>query len=310
MLAVVSGKKKGVGNLIAQEAEKMGYDVILHENEKEPLSYEELGCDVLVQLDMFSYNKPSDFRNLKFVQALLVGIDKQPIAELKEKGVMYASMKGVFDKPIAEFVIMRILDIYKHIRIYEKEQREHSWKKRFDLLELTDKKIAVIGTGHIGMEIAKRIKAFDAYCYGFSKSGKKVQYFDEVYTSDKLKEKIGLYDVVVAAMPLTRDTYHLFDEDMFNLMKDNSVYINIARGGVQSEEALYNALTKGKLMAAAVDVFEKEPLDKESPLWELENFFYSPHNSFGGDKNDEMTAKVVIDNLRAYIEGKEPKDLV
>ncbi len=196
------------------------------------------------------------------------------------------------------------------MRTYEKEQKEHSWKKRFDLLELTDKKIAVIGTGHIGSEIAKRIKAFDAYCYGFSKSGNKAPYFDDVYKADKLKEKIGLYDIVVAAMPLTDDTYHLFDEDMFNLMKDNSVYINIARGGVQSEEALYNALTNGKLMAAAVDVFEKEPLDAQSPLWDLENFFYSPHNSFGGDKNDEMTAKVVLDNLKAYIEGKEPENIV
>lgn len=310
MLAVVSGKKKSLGAVISSEAEKLGYDVILHENEKEPLNYDELGCDVLVQLDMFSYNNPSDFRNLKFVQALMVGTDKQPIAKLKEMGVKYASMKGVFDKPIAEFVLMRILDIYKHMRTYEKEQKEHSWKKRFDLLELTDKKIAVIGTGHIGSEIAKRIKAFDAYCYGFSKSGNKAPYFDDVYKADKLKEKIGLYDIVVAAMPLTDDTYHLFDEDMFNLMKDNSAYINIARGGVQSEEALYNALTNGKLMAAAVDVFEKEPLDAQSPLWDLENFFYSPHNSFSGDKNDEMTAKVVLDNLKAYIEGKEPENIV
>lgn len=103
MKAVISGKKKAIADYMVDEAKKMGYDVILHEDEKVPLNYEELGCDVLVQLNMFSCNKPEDFRNLKFVQALMVGTDNQPIEKLKSMNVMYSSMKGVFDKPIAEF---------------------------------------------------------------------------------------------------------------------------------------------------------------------------------------------------------------
>ena len=307
---MISGKKNTIGTDLVEGAKRLGYDVIHWQNEKESLDYEALGCDVLVQLDMFSYNKVEDFRNLKFVQALMVGTDKQPIKQLKQKGVMYASMKGVFDKPIAEFVVMRILDIYKHIRTFEQEQKEHSWSKRFDLLELTDKKAAILGTGHIGIEIAKRLSAFETVCDGFSRSGRKTDYFENNYKIDSLKEKIGNYDIVVAAMPLTDETYHLFDEAMFNAMKDNSVFVNIARGGIQCEDALYNALKNGKLLGAAVDVFEEEPLDKESPLWELENFFYSPHNSFCGDKNNEMTVKVVLNNLEAFINGKEIKDLV
>ena len=310
MKAVISGKKKAIGIYMAEEAKKMGYDVMYHEDEKVPLSYEELGCDVLVQLNMFSCNKTEDFRNLKFVQALMVGTDNQPIEKLKSMNVLYASMKGVFDKPIAEFVIMRILDIYKHMRTYEKQQKEHSWSKRFDLLELSGKKAAILGTGHIGTETAKRLRAFETICDGFSRSLKNAEFFDNAYTIDTLKEKIGNYDIVIAAIPLTEDTYHLFNDDMFNAMRDNSVFINIARGGIQSEEALYNALKSGKLMAAAVDVFEKEPLDVNSPLWDLENFFYSPHNSFNGDKNDETIAKVVLGNLKAFIEGGKINDLV
>jgi len=310
LLAVISGKKKTIGTDLVEGAKKLGYEVIHRESEKEPLDYDALGCDVLVQLDMFSYNKVEDFRNLKFVQALMVGTDKQPIDELKAKGVKYASMKGVFDKPIAEFVVMRILDIYKHIRTFEKEQKEHSWSKRFDLLELTGKKAAVLGTGHIGYETAKRLSAFEVHCDGFSRSGKKVEHFENNFTMDLLKEKIGEYDIVIAAIPLTKETYHMFNDEMFESMKDNSVFINVARGGIQCEDALYKALTNGKLLGAAIDVFEKEPLDKESPLWEVENFFYSPHNSFCGDKNNEMTVKVVLDNLDAFINGKEIKDLV
>ena len=310
MKAVISGKKKAIADYMVDEAKKMGYDVILHEDEKVPLNYEELGCDVLVQLNMFSCNRPEDFRNLKFVQALMVGTDNQPIEKLKSMNVMYSSMKGVFDKPIAEFIIMRILDIYKRMRTYEKEQKEHSWSKRFDLLELSGKKAAILGMGHIGVETAKRLRAFETCCDGFSRSLKNAEAFDNAYKIDTLKEKIGDYDIVIVSIPLTQDTYHLFDYDMFNAMKDGSVFINIARGGIQSEEALYNALQSGKLMAAAVDVFEKEPLDPNSPLWDLENFFYSPHNSFCGDKNDETTAKIVLDNLRAFIEGRNIKDLV
>lgn len=295
---------------MTEEARKMGYEVIFHEDEKVPLNFEELGCDVLVQLDMFSHNNVSDFRNLKFVQALMVGTDSQPIDKLKEKGVLYASMKGVFDKPIAEFVVMRILEIYKHIRTFEQQQKDRSWKKRFDLLELTGKKAAILGTGHIGTETAKRLKAFEVNCDGFSKSGKIQENFDNVYTSDSFSEKAMQYDIVIAATPLTDETYHMFNNEMFGRMKDGSVFINIARGGIQDEKALYGALKSGKLMGAAVDVFEKEPLSKESPLWGLENFFYSPHNSFCGDKNDEITAKVVLDNLKAFISGEEVKDLV
>ena len=295
---------------MVDEAQKMGYDVILHENEKVPLNYEELGCDVLVQLDMFSHNKPEDFRNLKFVQALMVGTDKQPLEKLKSMNVMYSSLKGVFDKPIAEFVVMRILDIYKHIRTFEKEQKEHSWSKRFDLLELSGKKAAILGMGHIGVETAKRLGAFETCCDGFSRSLKNAEAFDNAYKIDTLKEKICNYDIVIVSIPLTKDTYHLFNDDMFSAMKDGSVFINIARGGIQCEDALYNALKSGKLMAAAVDVFEKEPLDPKSPLWDLENFFYSPHNSFCGDKNDETTAKIVLDNLKAFIEGRKINNLI
>ena len=308
--AVVAGKKKELRLNIAREAQKLGYEVYCHEDEKVPLSYDELGCDVLVQLDVFSHNRPEDFRNLKFVQALMVGTDSQPIEKLKSMGVSYASLKGVFDKPIAEFIIMRILDIYKHVRTFEAQQKGHSWKKRFDLLELTGKKAALLGTGHIGKETAKRLKAFDAYVDGFSRSGKSADYFDNVYTVDELEERIGQYDIVVVALPLAENIYHLFNDRMFATMKDNSVYINIGRGAVQDETALYNALKSGKLLGAAVDVFENEPLDKDSPMWDMENFFFSPHNSFCGDKNNETTEKIVLDNLRAFIEGGKLNNLI
>ena len=134
MRAVVSGKMKNIGQIMAERIKELGYEVYYHEDEKVPLNEEELKCDVLVQMDMFKLNKPESFKNLKFVQALMVGTDDKPIEELRSMGVKYANLRGVFDKPIAEFVIMRILDIYKRIRVYESQQREKIWRKEFDLM--------------------------------------------------------------------------------------------------------------------------------------------------------------------------------
>ena len=310
MRAVVSGKMKNIGQIMAERVKELGYEVYYHEDEKVPLNEEELKCDVLVQMDMFKLNKPESFKNLKFVQALMVGTDDKPIEELRSMGVKYANLRGVFDKPIAEFVIMRILDIYKRIRVYESQQREKIWKKQFDLMEITDKRTVVLGTGHIGKETARLLKAFEAKVDGFSRSGKKTENFDNVFTMDFLNEKIGQYDIVVNALPLTDETYHVFNDDLFGNFKEKSVYINIGRGGTQSEEALYKALLGGRLMAAAVDVFEKEPLSKESPLLDLDNFYFSPHNSWGGDLNDQRTVDIVVKNLKAFINGEEPENIV
>ena len=310
MKAVVSGRIKSAGKYIAEEASKMGYDVIYHEDEKIPLNYEELGCDVLVQMDMFDYNRPEDFRNLKFVQALMVGTDNKPIKKLKDMNVMYSCMKGVYDKPIAEFVIMRILEIYKQSRFFDDCQKRHDWQKHMYLMELTDKKAAVLGTGHIGSEIAKKLKAFDVITDGFSKSGRNADYFDNVYTIDCISNKISDYDIVIVAIPLNNETYHIFDRNMFLNMKQGSVYVNIGRGALQDENALYEVLKNRKLMGAAVDVFENEPLSKDSPLWDMDNLFYSPHNSSYGDKNGEEAAKVVLSNLRAFINGGIISDLI
>ena len=200
--------------------------------------------------------------------------------------------------------------------------------------ELDDKKMKRAGLDYIKdldlhvYESYEEFKAKNPGEYHFFTRYSKLCYTDQDYSDsskehylffghehdgipkENLKEKICNYDIVVVSIPLTKDTYHLFNDDMFSAMKDGSVFINIARGGIQCEDALYNALKSGKLMAAAVDVFEKEPLDPESPLWDLENFFYSTHNSFCGDKNDETTAKIVLDNLKAFIEGRKINDLV
>ncbi|MCI1959881.1 MAG: hypothetical protein LKJ25_09715 [Clostridia bacterium] len=303
MLTVVVSKKIKGSSIIRDEAEKLGYRVFYHENEKVPLNYDELGCDVLVQLDMLRHNDLNGFRNLKLVCTSMVGTDVQPIDELKKRGILYTNARGIFDIPISEFVTMRILEMYKRVRTFEDEQREHTWKKRFDLYELYGRSAAIIGTGGIGKETAKRLSAFGVACIGFSKTGRQKENFKSCFPIENLEFKIGDFDIIVLCVPLEKNTYHLFDRDMFNKIKSGAVLINVGRGALLDETALYESLSSGNLFGAAGDVFEKEPLNPKSPLWELENFWYSPHNSFNSEANNERMAKMIVGNLKSFKDG-------
>lgn len=277
----------------------LGYNILFHDDEKTPFTGEELNCEAMVSLEVLSHNNIDDFKRLKFIQALMVGTDKVPMEKLKEKGIKYCNSRGIFDIPIAEFVVMRLLEICKNMRVFEKQTTNRGWAKLFDIEEINGKNIAILGTGGIGVEVAKRLKAFGANVFGFNRSLKKAQYFDEIFNITQLKQKIGIFDAVIIAMPLTEETHHLFNEKMFGLMKDGSVIVNVGRGPIVCENALANALESGKLKAAAIDVFEKEPLSPESKLWSFENFYFSPHVSFSSVDNHRRLFELVYNNLKA-----------
>ena len=97
---------------------------------------------------------------------------------------------------------------------------------------------------------------------------------------------------------------------MFMNMKKGSVIVNVGRGAVVDENALYNALNSGKLLGAAIDVFDKEPLNAQSPLWNMENFYFSPHNSLNSNLNGEKMAEYMLENLKRFKDGKELLNLV
>lgn len=282
---------------------KLGYNILFHEDEKISFTEEELNCEVLVNLDALSNNDINAFKNLKFIQATMVGTDKVPMEKIKEKGIKYCNSRGVFDIPIAEFVVMRLLEVYKHARVFEKQTEKRGWEKQFDMEEINGKSIAILGTGGIGVEVAKRLKAFGANVFGFNRSLKKAEYFDDIFSITQLGQRIGKFDAVIIAIPLTEKTFHLFNDEMFGLMKNKSIIVNVGRGSIVCENALANALESGKLKAAVIDVFEKEPLSTESRLWGFDNFYFSPHSSFSSVKNNSRMFELIFNNLKAYKNG-------
>lgn len=286
-----------------EQIENLGYDITLIEREKDCLPQEAYACEVMVQYRMFAFHDISKFKNLKYALGMLAGLNDVPLDYMHKNGILASSGRGLYSVPIAEFTIMRILEIYKQSKRFEQQQKEKVWKIVKELGDLQGKTAAILGTGSIGSEIAKRLKAFSVSTVGFNRSCKGGQYFDTIYSINELKEKISFCDIVIMALPWDNTTQKLIDSQMFGAMKDNTVFINIGRGATVDEKALNEALEKGKLLGAGIDVFETEPLPLESPLWEKETLYFSPHISFASETNSERQFQLIYHNLEAYMKN-------
>jgi len=135
---------------------------------------------------------------------------------------------------------------------------------------------------------------------------------DRVFPVSELKEMLREIDILVAAAPLTPETRHIISDPEFEVMKTSAMVINVGRGPVIDEAALIRALQNKKIAAAALDVFEKEPLPKDSPLWEMENVLISPHCTDRTRDPDwlDLSAQAFVENFQRFIHGQKLQNVV
>ena len=277
--------------------EHLGYEIVFVQNERKALNIDVSDIDTVVCNSLFLYNDITEFKNLRTIQLTSAGLDRVPLDHINEKGIQLFNARGVYSISMAEWSILKILEIYKKSRVFYKNQELHKWEKQRDLLELTDKTAAIIGYGSVGTEIAKRLKAFGVNVISVDRQVKEDDYVDESILIDDLDAALEKSDVIILTLPLTAETKHLINEEKIKVMKDNAVLINVSRGGIIDETALIESLKEDKFLGVALDVFEEEPLN-ESPLWDFENVIITPHNSFVSDKVNERLFEVMIENLR------------
>lgn len=244
---------------------------------------------------------------LRWLQAWSAGVNNLPLAQLESKNVYLTSANGVHAYPISETIFALMLGLTRKIHSYVRNQTEKKWHHDNLKLEIHEKTIGIVGVGEIGKETAKIAKAFGMKVLGIRHSGKPEQFVDEMYTPDRLNEVLPHCDYVVITLPLTQETQRMFGEKQFGLMKPTSYLINIGRGEIVIEEDLISALQEGKIAGAGLDVFEKEPLSEESPLWDLENVIITPHTSGSTENyNKRVLENILIPNLKRYIKGEAP----
>lgn len=277
---------------------ELGHKVVFMQQEKDVLPCEAGWVEGIIGNGIFLSHPIECFENLRYIQLTSAGFDRVPMDYVKEHGIQIYNARGVYSIPMAEFAVCGVLELYKKSRFFIENQKEHKWVKHRGTQELYGKNVCIVGCGSVGVECAKRFKAFGCHSLGVDIKPYESEWFEKMVSLDDFDSVLGVGDVIVLTLPLTDETRGMMDSEQFGKMKNGAVLVNIARGAVVKSDALINALGEN-LRGAVLDVFEEEPLGADSPLWNMENVIVTPHNSFIGDGNHERMLSVIYRNLEA-----------
>jgi phosphoglycerate dehydrogenase-like enzyme len=266
---------------------------------------------VMVTLDA-PLDLPAHAPQLEWIQAIGSGVGQFVPSRLQDGSIRLTNAAGVGAVPIAEWVLARVLSVYKRLDEHAEQQRRHHWEQQTGSL-LAGRQAVVVGLGAIGTEVARRLRAFDVRVVGVKRSwapGASSPVADELIGPDQLVDALGSAHMVVVCAPGTAANDDLFDTAAFAAMRRGAVFVNVARGSLVDEGALMDALRSGHLRAAAIDVAKQEPLPPDSPLWETPNLTISPHSSTSADRYLERCAALFYDNLTRFVTGQDLRNLV
>ena len=242
--------------------------------------------------------------NLAFIQVSSAGVDRLLQPELLAHPVQLINARGIHGTTIAEHVFLLMLALARQLPAMLQAQARREWIN-VDPLVLANKTLGIIGYGSIGQAIGQRAKAFDMHVIAARRNPVPDKWADEVWGNDKLHKLLPLCDYIVLATPLTPATKHLIGKLELALCKPSAVLINIARGPVIDEQALIDALQNGIISAAGLDVFDKEPLAIDSPLWDMPRVIITPHMAGHMPDYDDNVIAIFLENLRRY-QTKQP----
>lgn len=247
---------------------------------------------------------------LRWVQGSMAGAGEvAKAAGLIETDVVVTTAGGIYSGPLAEFVLMGMLQHVKGLDLLRRDRATKTWRQG-TTGTLERKTLCVVGTGSIGRAVADRARPFGMRTVGVKRAVREDDAawgsFDELYETKNLHDALAEADFVVLTLPGTPQTEGLFDAETIAAIKPGAYFANVGRGKVVEEAALVEALRRGHLSGAALDVFEVEPLPEESPLWEMENVIVSAHTT---DVVPELINAAQTDlfceNLRRYLAGEE-----
>jgi len=228
------------------------------------------------------------------------------------RGVIATSASGVHGPNIAEHVLAMMLAFTRRLPEYYRAQIAHRWERPPDdqtggIGELSGQTLAVVGLGHVGLALAQRAQAFGMRVVG-TRRGDTAQPGDApavmVRSHVDLDSVLAEGDHVCIAVPLTRETTGLIDENRLKRMKRSAYLYNIARGPVVEHRALVRALQGGEIAGAGLDVFETEPLPPSSPLWSMANVIITPHVAGRTPHYFTRAASLFADNLVRFARGE------
>jgi phosphoglycerate dehydrogenase-like enzyme len=247
---------------------------------------------------------------LRWIQGMGAGVEQFAKAGLERARVVVTNASGVSAGSMAEWVIGRLLQVWKRFREADRHQREHAFVRTYGRT-FAGSTLGIVGMGAIGSAVAERARALGLFVLGLRRSAAADPApAHELLGPGRLHELLARSDAVLVAAPETAETRHLIDAAAFAAMKPGAVLVNVARGALVDEAALAEALRSGRLGAAVLDVFEQEPLPPESPLWELPNLYASAHSSVSVDRYLDDVFDLFADNVARFVAGQPLRNRV
>ena len=269
------------------------------------------------------------FPNLKWIQAHSAGINIMLDKPVWQSQVILTTSSGIHSIPMAEQALAMMLAFrWKLLQMFQLQRQtewpEGRWEK-FAMPELRGSTVGIVGYGSIGRELARLSQAIGMRVLALNRSGQRSRgagYVipgtgdpdavipEKIYSTGGLFDMLPACDYVVLLTPLTSDNYHFFNAEAFSRMKPTAFFFNLGRGAVVDELALVDALRRGQIAGAGLDVFEQEPLPPDSPLWQLNNVIIFPHVGGFTPHYDDRACDLFAENLRRYLAGEPLLNLV
>ena len=278
-----------------------------------PAATEELIASADVILGCVPADRIKASKRLALLQLNSAGADPYIKPGVLAENTVLCNATGAYSKTVSEHGLACMLMLMKNLQYYRDAQARREWIDVPTVSSPVGTVVAVIGLGDIGCYFASLVKALGSYVIGVKRRpGNKPACVDELYTTDELDKVLPRADVIFSVLPGTAATTHIYTAERFKAMKNSAIFINCGRGSAVSGEVLHEALTKHEIAAAAVDVFETEPLPAESPLWGVENLLLTPHVAGFYHLKDTLEGIVDIacENLSAYMNGGEYRNIV
>jgi phosphoglycerate dehydrogenase-like enzyme len=240
-----------------------------------------------------------------------VGVESVLTPCVRLRGLTITNGRGVFDEPIAEYVLTMILAVCRRLPQLIELQRERIWQP-LEAQEVAETTIGLIGLGGIGREVARLLKPFGPRVVAIRRTpgAAPVDGVQVLGGLEALPELLAVSDFVVLALPLTAETERLIGDEALYKVKPGSWIINVARGGLVDEMAMLRALRSGPLGGAVLDAFREEPLPETSPFYRLSNCIVTPHTSWSSAAVLSRTLDVFCENLRRYRAGEPLQHIV
>lgn len=253
-------------------------------------------------------------KGLKWLCSDYAGVDKYlDDGVWPHEGCLLSNSSGAYGPTISEHVIMVLLMLLRRMPEYERAMAQKQWVFLTPIRSIIGSHIVMLGTGDIGSNIARRLKAMGAEVTGVCRSGQSAEpAFDRVLTVAEMDEQLPRADALIMALPATPETEKILSRERIALLPERALVVNVGRGATVDQEALTEALLAGKLAGAALDVMTPEPLTADDPLWNCKNVILTPHVS--GNMSLGLTCdidvKMFCEELGRYAAGEKLHNLV